>query len=83
VLLFGLAPRLAPLTWAALIVCLLLLELGALLGLNQWMVDFSPFAHVPKLPGAAFTATPLLWLTAGAAAMLAVGLAAFRRRDLG
>jgi ABC-2 type transport system permease protein len=81
--LFGLAPRLAALAWAALIACLLLLELGALLGLSQWLVDVSPFAHVPKLPGAAFTATPLLWLTGIAVALAAAGLAGFRRRDIG
>ena len=48
----------------------MLLELGALFGLSQWIVDVSPFTHVPKLPGAAFTATPLLWL-----AVIAVALA--------
>jgi ABC-2 type transport system permease protein len=79
--LFGLAPRLAALTWAGLIGCLLLLEVGALLGLTRWLVDVSPFAHVPKLPGTAFTATPLLWLTGIAAALAAVGLIGFRRRD--
>lgn len=81
--LFGLAPRLAPLTWAGLIACLVLLELGALLNLSQWIVDASPFAHVPKLPGSAFSITPVLWLTAVAAALGAVGLAGFRRRDIG
>lgn len=83
VALFGLAPRLAALTWAGLVACLLLLEIGALLGLNQWLVDLSPFAHPPKLPGSAFTATPLLWLTAVAAALIGAGLAGFRRRDIG
>jgi ABC-2 type transport system permease protein len=83
VALFGLAPRLTILTWAGLVACLLILELGALLGLNQWIVDVSPFAHVPKLPGSAFTATPLLWLTALTAALMAAGLAGFRRRDIG
>jgi ABC-2 type transport system permease protein len=81
--LFGLAPRLAALTWAGLAACVLLLELGALLGLGQWIVDASPFAHVPKLPGSAFTATPLLWLTGIAAVLSATGLAGFRRRDIG
>jgi len=80
--LFGLAPRLAALSWAGLVACLVLLELGALLGLSQWIVDVSPFAHVPKLPGA-FTGTPLLWLTGIAALLIATGLAGFRRRDVG
>jgi ABC-2 type transport system permease protein len=83
VALFGLAPRLAGLTWAGLIACLLLLQLGALLGLSQWLVDVSPFAHVPKLPGTAFTTTPLLWLTGIAVALNAAGLVGFRTRDIG
>jgi ABC-2 type transport system permease protein len=81
--LFGLAPRLTALTWAGLIVCLLLLELGALLGLSRWLVDFSPFAHVPKLPGTAFTATPMLWLVAVALTLTVAGLMGLRRRDIG
>ncbi|GAA1827785.1 exporter of polyketide antibiotics [Luedemannella flava] len=81
--LFGLAPRFAGLTWAALVLCLLVLEIGEILGLSQWIVDASPFAHVPKLPGAAFTAAPLLWLTVAAAGLATAGLTAFRRRDIG
>ncbi len=56
--LLGLAPRLSALAWAALILSVLLVELGALFGLNQWIVDLTPFAHVPKLPGSAFTVDP-------------------------
>ena len=83
VALFGLAPRLSSLTWAGLIACVVLLELGAILGLSQWLVDASPFAHIPKLPGSAFTGTPLIWLTGIAAILVASGLAGFRRRDVG
>jgi ABC-2 type transport system permease protein len=80
--LVGLAPRLSSLTWAALILSVLLVELGALFGLNQWVVDVTPFAHVPKLPGSAFTVAPVLWLTAVAAGLGAAGLAGLRRRDM-
>ncbi|MET8148577.1 hypothetical protein ACIBSW_35080 [Actinoplanes sp. NPDC049668] len=80
--LIGFAPGRASLTWAALIVSVLLFELGALFGLNQRIVDLTPFAHVPKLPGAAFTLTPVLWLTVIAAALGAAGLAGLRRRDM-
>ena len=57
-------------------------EFGSFLNLSRWATDISPFSHVPKLPGGTFTATPLLWLTAIAVALIAVGMAALRRRDL-
>ena len=73
---------LTALTWAALILSVLLVELGALFGLAQWVVDATPFAHVPKLPGSEFAATPVLWLTAVAVALGAAGLVGLRRRDI-
>ncbi|GII81631.1 exporter of polyketide antibiotics [Sphaerisporangium rufum] len=81
--LFGLLPRLAGLTWAALAMFLLLGQVGALLGLPAAALDLSPFSHLLKLPGGEVTATPLLVLTAIAAALLAIGLHGFRRRDTG
>ena len=50
--------------------------------LSQSLLNLSPFNHVPKLPGGEITATPLIWLVAGAATLVAVGLAGFRRRDV-
>lgn len=81
--LFGLFPRFAAGGWAALVVCLLLGQLGPVLQAPQWAMDISPFTHVPKLPGGAFTATPVVWLVVAAALLSAAGLAAFRRRDIG
>jgi ABC-2 type transport system permease protein len=56
--------------------------LGPLLRLPAWALDLSPYGHVPRLPGGDFRLVPLLWLTALAAALVAIGLTAFRRRDL-
>jgi ABC-2 type transport system permease protein len=81
--LFGLLPRLSSLAWAALVACVAVLEVGVLVGLPQWAIDISPFAHVSKLPGSAFSAVPDVWLVVVAAGFLAVGLAGFRRRDVG
>jgi ABC-2 type transport system permease protein len=84
VALFGLLPRLVVGgTWAILGIVLSITTFGELLGLDQWALDLSPFSHLPRVPAAAFTATPLAWLVALAAALAAVGLAGFRRRDLG
>lgn len=79
---FGVAPRLAAAGWVSLVVFLLLGEFGPLLELPQWLMDLSPFTHVPKLPGAAFTWTPLLVLTAIAAGLTLWGLGRLRRRDI-
>lgn len=80
---FGLAPRLAgPVAWCALAASLVMGQLGRLFDLPQWLMDVSPFTHVPLVPAEPFAATPLAWLTAVTLALAAAGLAAFRRRDL-
>jgi ABC-2 type transport system permease protein len=53
-----------------------------LLSLPGWVLGVSPFKHVPQLPAAGFTVAPLVWLAAVAAALTALGMVAFRRRDL-
>jgi len=82
VALFGLLPRLAPATWGALAACLLVFMVGAAMHLSHWLLDLSPFTHIPKAPGAAVSATPLVWLTATAAALTAAGLNGLRHRDI-
>ncbi|MFE3583522.1 ABC transporter permease [Streptomyces vinaceus] len=82
-LLHGAAPRYAVAAWAVAGGALTLGWIGPALNLPQAVLNLSPFAHLPKLPGAeALSWTPLLLLTALAAALLAAGLAALRRRDL-
>ena len=80
--LFGLAPRAQSLAWAALTACMLLWFLGPLLDLPQWVMDLSPYEHVPAIPAVSFEAGPLVALTAIAAGLTAAGMAAFRRRDV-
>lgn len=81
--LFGLVPRLTIAgAWLTVVGVMLLGQFGDLLQLDQWAMNLSPFTHVPTLPGGEFTATPMLWLVAVAAALAAAGMAGFRRRDL-
>ncbi|MGH3655055.1 MAG: ABC transporter permease [Micromonosporaceae bacterium] len=80
---FGFAPRLVVLGWIALVGFLLLGQLGPMLRLDQWAMDLSPYAHLPKLPGGEFTVTPLAWLVGIAVALIAAGMYGFRRRDVG
>jgi ABC-2 type transport system permease protein len=80
---FGLAARLVVVGWAALGLFLLLGELGPVLGLSQRLIDVSPFAHVPRLPGGHAGATSLVWLLGIGVLLVAGGLVAYRRRDIG
>ncbi|MBQ1032137.1 anibiotic ABC transporter [Micromonospora parva] len=81
--LFGLLPRWSVvLSWTALLVFLLLGQLGAVLELPQAALNVSPYTHVPAVPAVHPAALPLVVLAAVAAALLAVGVAAFRHRDV-
>ena len=80
--LYGLAPRWTVGAWLALIACLVIGMFGTLLDLPQWLIDLSPFEQTPALPADPLVVLPLVVLGALAFALVAVGLAAFRRRDL-
>lgn len=80
---FGLVPRLTTATWALLVAFMLLGEFGDLFKLPNWMMDLSPFAHTPRLPGGDIEMTSLLMLTIVAVALIAAGTAGFARRDVG
>ncbi|MFI7001010.1 ABC transporter permease [Nocardia sp. NPDC050175] len=82
VAIFGLAPRFTPVAWGVLSAMIIIFFIGSLDGLPQWVVDVVPFVHPPKVPGAEFQLAPVLWLLVIAAALLGVGIGAFRRRDL-
>jgi ABC-2 type transport system permease protein len=82
VLLYGLAPRLTFVAWVLLVGAVIVSELGALLEWPQWVLDASPFTHVPQLPAATMTWTPVVVLMALAIAVTAAGALRFRRRDL-
>jgi ABC-2 type transport system permease protein len=69
--------------WTAVGLAAALNIFGQALQLSHWVLDISPFTHVPKLPGGTVTATPFLWLGVIAVALGAAGLAALRRRDIG
>jgi ABC-2 type transport system permease protein len=81
---FGLRPRWAVACgWGALALATLLELFGPLFSSPQWVLDVSPFTHLPKLPGGVVSATPLAWLSAIAVAMAAMGMAGLGRRDIG
>jgi polyether ionophore transport system permease protein len=82
VALFGLLPRWTALAWAPLAVALVVGMFGTLLDLPRAVLDLSPFEQTPSVPAADWDAVPLVALVVVAAALVAVGLTAFRRRNI-
>ena len=80
--LFGWLPRFTSVAWVALLIALLLGQLGQLLQLPPWLMDLSPYTHIPTVPTADMRWTPVIVLTLIAAGLIAVGIAGFRRRDV-
>jgi ABC-2 type transport system permease protein len=68
--------------WTVLAASVLIEEFGRPLQLSKRVLDLSPFAHVPKLPGGDVSAAPLLWLVLVVVVLAVVGLLGFQRRDV-
>ena len=81
--LFGLTPRASvAASWSVLGVAVAMLVLGATLQLSHWVLDVSPFTHLPKLPGGTAHPAPLIVLCLVAALLAGAGLVGLRRRDI-
>jgi ABC-2 type transport system permease protein len=83
VVLFGFAPRATAGAWGALAACFVIGLFAELFKLPDWVVDLSPFQHVPAMPSHGFALTPVVALTVVAAGLMAAGVLGFRRRDAG
>ena len=55
---------------------------GPSLGLPTWLLDLSPFTHVPNAPAVAISLVPVLGLVAAFAVLAAAGVVAMRHRNL-
>jgi ABC-2 type transport system permease protein len=80
---FGLAPRAIGAIWAVFGAFAFIGFLGPLLKLPGWVYNLSPLEHIPRLPVADFTLTPIVVLVLLAAGLIGIGLAGFYRRDVG
>jgi ABC-2 type transport system permease protein len=80
--LWGVWPHAAGIGWGAYAAFFVVGDLGPLWKAPQWVIDASPFAHSPMLPGPNPGLGGTVWLTVIAGTLLVLGSAAFRRRDL-
>ncbi|MCL2808102.1 MAG: ABC transporter permease [Coriobacteriia bacterium] len=84
VALVGLLPRLTTLIWALFAYSFMIVYFGRMFTdqLPSLAFILSPFGNVPQLPVETLSATPLVVLTVLSLVLVAVGLAAYRQRDL-
>lgn len=82
VAIWGWRPDAMWLAWSVFVVFLVLGEFGALWDLPNWVMDLSPFAHSPVLPGPdpSYVGLPVLLVIA--VGLLALGVGRFMRRDV-
>jgi ABC-2 type transport system permease protein len=80
--LLGWLPHLGWLAWLLVGWSLVVTWIGALLSLPDWLLELTPFAQLPQLPVETMSWAPVLVTTAIAAALVALGLVGYRRRDL-
>ncbi|MHB1477982.1 MAG: ABC transporter permease, partial [Coriobacteriia bacterium] len=81
-LLFGLLPRATGAAWVVVAYGFMMGTFGALMDLPEVAFTLSPFEHPARMPLEEFEVVPVVVLVAIAAALVAAGLVAFRRRDL-
>jgi len=85
VLVFGVWPRLTnSLAWLALSVGIIFSPFfSSILNLPQWVINVSPFAHVPIVPPLEnIEALPIVVFSVIATILTAIGVIAFKRRDI-
>lgn len=82
VVLIGVIPKLSSYSWALPVFAFLVIYLGAPLQMPEWLMNFSPYQHIPRLPAESWAWLPLFMLTGVAAVLMGIGLLGYRRRDL-
>ena len=80
---FGLVPRItAPVAYAMVLAAYVLDLVGGILEIPEEILRYGPYRHVTAVPAADMSVGPALLMIAVGVVGTAVGVAAFRRRDL-
>lgn len=80
--LFGFVPRMTSAAWLALVYCVIIMLFGVTFRFPSWLMNVSPFVHLPLVPAADFDVVPVIITTVVALVGCAFGVFGFRRRDL-
>lgn len=80
--LMGLLPKLTSFVWFYLFFSFVVVYLGGLFQLPDWLETLSPFGHIPELPVEGVDYSVVFVLVTVAILLVAVGLTGYRRRDV-
>ncbi len=81
-LLFGLMPRLAALSWMTLGIIVIIDLLGEFFDISQWIKDISPFTHIPRLLVGDTAGNSLILLLVISFTLILIGIWGYKRRDI-
>jgi ABC-2 type transport system permease protein len=81
--LVGVLPQATSFVWFLLVYTFFAVYLGSLIDLPEWLIRFTPFSALPRYPIESFEPAAALTLCAATLALTAIGLIAYRKRDLG
>ena len=81
-LLVGFKPGLSVIAWAYLVYSFTVVYLGELLQFPGWLINLSPFGHIPRIPAEAFSWSPVMLLSVIGLGLAAGGIFGFRQRDV-
>lgn len=80
--LFGLIPRFTALSWTAIGLVVIIDLIGEFFDISPWILNISPFTHVPKVFAGDTAGISLILLLIAAIILMIIGIIGFQRRDI-
>ena len=68
--------------WLYVIYCFIIVYLGGLLDLPQWMRNLSSFEHIPQLPVEDMSSSAVISLMVISIVFTVIGFISYKRRDI-
>jgi ABC-2 type transport system permease protein len=81
-LLIGCLPKLSSFVWSYVIYCFIIVYLGGILDLPQWMRNLSSFEHIPQLPVEDMNDSAIISLMVISTVLTVIGFISYKRRDI-
>ncbi|WP_277678243.1 ABC transporter permease [Gracilibacillus dipsosauri] len=79
---FGFLPKWTPIIWGYLVFSFIVVYLGEMLDLPEWLAQLSSYSHIPQLPVEAFDWLPIIVLIGLSLIGTVAGFIGFRKRDV-